>query len=95
MGSVAAGETKVVATFDFEGAREISFENRGTVGLDFDISTDRSTLEGNIVDLDGGARLTYAMNWLNASIADGTSVNLLVRNNSADAGMYWVSLANA
>lgn len=92
-GTVAANETKIIATIAFENGRFISFENKGLVPLQFDLSTDTFTLEGEMVEIGGGATVNEQMDSLIEGIADGTTINLLVRNLSAiEEGSYWVSV---
>lgn len=94
-GTVAANETKVIANLVFEANRFISFENRGLVPLQFDLSTDTTTLEGEVVEIGGGAVVNQQMGSLIEGVTEGTTLNLLVRNLSAtEEGNYWVSVNN-
>jgi len=92
VGNVAPNETKVITSLPFEVGNYISFENRGVVPLQFDLSTNETTLEGNMVELEGGTTNSQAMEWLLADGINGTSVNILVHNPSEnETGSYWVS----
>ncbi len=92
-GDVNPQEVKVIATLVYEPSRFLSFENRGLVPLQFDLSLDDSTLEGNLVDLGGGATINQQMIELINGIEEGTEVKLLVRNISNDQiGSYWAAV---
>lgn len=92
-GTVAEAETKVITSLSFEADRFISFENRGLVPLQFDLSTDTTTLVGELVEIGGGAVVNEQMSNLIEDIAEGTTINLLIRNLSpTESGSYWVSI---
>ena len=92
-GTVAAAQTTVIATLTYRATRFISFENRGLVPLQFDLSLDNNTLEGNLIDLGGGANVSQQMDWLIDGVEEDTEVQLLVRNLSdTQEGSYWVSV---
>lgn len=92
-GSLAPQQTLVIASIDFEAERYISFENKGIPPIQFDLSLDQSTLEGNIVELESGATSNQPMSWLINDVAEGTKVNLLVHNPSAsETANYWASI---
>lgn len=92
-GTVLANETKIITSLQYEAGRFMSFENRGLVPLQFDISTDNSTLSGELVEIGGGATVNVQMSTLIEDISEGTEVNLLVRNlSTTEEGSYWVSV---
>lgn len=60
--------------------------------LQFDLSMNETTLEGNMVELEGGAINNQAMEWLLAEGVNGTNVNVLVHNPSEnETASYLVS----
>lgn len=92
VGNVAPNETKVITSLPFMAGTYISFENRGVVPLQFDLSMNETTLEGNMVELEGGAINNQAMEWLLAEGVNGTNVNVLVHNPSEnETASYLVS----
>ncbi|MGG8497171.1 hypothetical protein ACQY1Q_12200 [Tenacibaculum sp. TC6] len=92
VGQVAPNETKVITSISYNKDHFIGFENRGETILQFDISTDEVTLEGNMVELESGAINNQPMEWLLADVTNGTKVNILVYNPSTTStGSYWVS----
>lgn len=94
-GTVQANEIKTITTLVYESGKFISFENKGTVPLQFDLSIDSTTLEGELVELGGGATVHQQMSSLIEGIAEGTEVNILVRNlSTTEQGSYWVSVNN-
>lgn len=92
VGQVAPNETKVITQVSYDKESFIGFENRGETTLQFDISTDEVTLNGNMVELESGAINNQPMEWLLADVTNGTKVNILAYNPSTTStGSYWVS----
>jgi len=86
-GTVAANAIAAVATVGFDEASVLSFKNTGVAGLTFCLSK-TNAMEGNLVQLAGGATISKTMSELQA---DG--VNILVKNNdSALDGSYLVEV---
>ncbi|CAL2082633.1 conserved protein of unknown function [Tenacibaculum sp. 190524A02b] len=93
VGIVAPDETVVITNMSFETGKYISFENRGAATLQFDLSTDTTTLEGNMVELESGAMMSQPMDWLLSDVNNGTSINILAYNTSeTEQGSYWVNI---
>ena len=86
-GEVAPMATDLVANIEYETGLKIVFRNTGTAALTFALSTS-DVVEGNLVELAGGATVTKTTEELNS---DGE--NILVRNNdSAVTGSYLVEI---
>lgn len=87
-GEVAAGATLLMRAVEFDGATVVTFRNTGTASLTFSLSRTLE-LEGNLVDLAGGAAISRSFSELQAG---GT--NLLVKNNDASqSGSYHVEVS--
>jgi len=79
-GNVTAATTLTLATVVYTDTTTVSFRNLGTASVTFALST-TDQLEGNVVQLDGGAEITKALVEL---LIGGT--NLIVHNNDATHG---------
>jgi hypothetical protein len=87
-GNVSAATTLTLATVVYSDTTTVSFRNTGTASLTFALST-TNALEGNVVQLDGGAEITKAMIEL---LPNGTK--LIVRNNdNTQGGSYEVTVS--
>jgi hypothetical protein len=78
----------------FQSETFISFVNKGTVPLLFDIATansanDASALVGNILDLGGGAVVTQSMQWLNSDLDEGANSKIIVYNPSTTETAFY------
>ena len=93
-GSVGPNEYKTVHLLPYQSETFISFVNKGTVPLLFDIATataanDASALAGNILDLGGGALVTQSMQWLNSDLDEGANSKIIVHNPSTTETAFY------
>lgn len=86
-GEVAPKATDLVTKVEYEADSILLFRNTGTVSLTFALSNS-DVLEGNEVELAGGATISKTMEELNAG-----ANSILVRNNdSAITGSYMIEI---